>query len=339
MADINGVEIFAEGVWNGHNITQDVLKNIVDAFKSTKDFIKPSLKLGHNTEQSLLKNDGLPAAGWVSNVYIRGKKLLADFTDIPDKIFELIKRKAYRKVSVEIFSGYSFDGKTYPTLLGAVALLGADMPAVMTLSDIYDRYKLDSKNFASILNSDKIEITVFTKDVDSEEEKMIDKEQDKNNEDIDKKLSIFQKQLDETKAENDLLKKEFSSYKQESETKISLLEIQKQEAEIEKFSLNLQAESLASPSMLPIIKGLISASPSKSEFSIANKKFSVEDGIKELLKIAKETFSINKSEFTQNSKPKEGDELENKIEEYIKKNNVSYSTAYREVLKTHKAEK
>ena len=145
MPDIKGVEIFAEGTWNDFEITSDILKDIVSGFESTKSFIKPVLKLGHNKEQDLLKNDGLPAAGWVSNVYIQGKKLLGDFVDIPEKIYELIKKKAYRKVSIELCSGYSFDDKTYPYLLTAVALLGSDLPAVKTISDILGMYKTASQ--------------------------------------------------------------------------------------------------------------------------------------------------------------------------------------------------
>lgn len=338
MPELKNVEIFAEGTWNGNVITQDVLKNIVSAFQATKSYVKPVLKLGHNDEQELLKKDGLPAAGWVSNVYISGKKLLADFVDIPDKIYELIKRKAYRKVSVEIFNGYSFDGKTYPNLLGAVALLGADIPAVMTLSDIMDRYRLDPKTFSN--ETDKVDIKVFTKDL-VEEKEMPDKDKiDQKNADIEKRLLVFEKKFDEAQKEKDDLKKQFDEYKKKADEKISTLESQKTEAEIEKFALDLKSKELASPSMEPYIKAL-SGAVSKTEFSVGDKKLSFNQALEELLKLAKDTAKINKEEYTRKETDADknkgtADELENKIQEYIKENKCSYSTAYRAVVKSEK---
>ena len=336
MPDLKAVEIFGEGTWNGNKITESVLKDLVAGFEATKSFLKPVLKLGHNDEQSLLKQDGLPAAGWVENVYISGKKLLADFVDIPEKVYELIKKKAYRKVSVEIFCGYTFDGKTFPNLLGAVALLGADTPAVITLSDILGRYKLEAKNFAIDLGSNTIELKIFTKDLEEKEDSMSDKVTEKTqvNDDIEKKLSLFQKQFDEIKTENDRIKKDFDSYKSDSEKKISTLESQKTEAEIEKFALDLETKKLASPSMIPYIKAL--ASVQRSDFSIGDKKVSTNDAIAELLKLAKSVYAINKTENTQDEKPKDSEtdkDLEKKIQDYARDNKVSYGQAYREVMK------
>lgn len=334
MPELKNVEIFAEGTWNGNVITSEILKDIVSAFDATKGFVKPVLKLGHNQEQELLKKDGLPAAGWVSNVYISGKKLLADFIDIPDKIYELIKRRAYRKVSVEIFNGYSFDGKTYPNLLGAVALLGADMPAVMTLSDIMDRYKLDPKT----IGESKVEIKVFTKDV--EEEDMPEKTTEIKNDEIEKKLLSFQKIMDESKKENEDLKKEFNEYKKKSDAEISTLKSQKNEAEIEKFTLDLRSKELVSSSMEPYVKALAGA-VSKTEFTVADKKLSFNSALEELLKLAKETAKINKKEFTKQETEEDRtkdtkEKIEKEIKEYMKENKCDYGTAYRQVSKKNK---
>lgn len=336
MADLKGVEIFAEGVWNGNQINSDVLQNIVKGYEATKDFIKPVLKLGHNDSQDLLQKDGLPAAGWVSNLYIKGKKLFADFVDIPEKIFELIKKKAYRKVSVEIFNGYTFDGKDYPNLLGAVALLGADTPAVLTLNDILSRYKIDTKNFASDVNSAKIDIKIYSKDVEKEDFQMSDNQKtpqidNKATEELQKKLDHIEAELKKEQEKNDSIKKEFSS-------KIDLLEKEKEKAIVERFSANLKQEGLISPSMEPFLVHILSSSK-KLEFSINDKKYSTEDSIKELLKLAKETSKINKDEYTKHVEPPKtkedgGKELESKIEEYMQKNKVSYSKAYREILKS-----
>lgn len=343
MPDLKGVEIFAEGTWNGNSITGSVLTNIVHAFEATKTHIKPPLKLGHNPEQDLLRNDGLPAAGWVSNVYIQGKKLLADFVDIPQKVYELIKKKAYRKVSVEIFSGYTFNGKTYPSLLGAVALLGADTPAVMTLSDILGRYSLDVKNFTNDLQSDKIDIKIFTKYLE-EEDTMTDKVlsekeiSDRINAEVDKKLATFQVSLDKATKENEDLKTNFTKYKEDSEKKIVTLESQKTDAEIDKFTLDLKSKSLLSPSMSPYVKALV-GSTSKLEFSVGDKKITSQEAIEELLKLAKSVYSVNKEEKTEDLEVDQKNtikDFEKKIDEYMTTHKVSYSHAYRQIMKQSK---
>lgn len=339
MPEIKGVEIFAEGTWNGTVITNDVLKNIVFGFNKTKDFIKPVLKLGHGKEQELLKNDGLPAAGWVSNVYIQGKKLIADFVDIPEKIYDLIKKKAYRKVSIELCSGFTFDDKTYPYLLTAIALLGSDLPAVKTLSDILGMYKTASQNFTNDIKSNKLNVKIFTQDI--EEDQMTDKVlsekeiADRINAEVDKKLAAFKVTLDKTNQENEDLKKNFTAYKEDSEKKISTLEGQKTEIEIEKFTSDLQTKDLIAPSMTPFVKALVS-STSKLEFSVGDKKFTSQAALEELLKLAKATYSINKKENTEDVEPLKKDnqkEFETKINEYMALHKVDYSAAYRAVSK------
>ena len=82
LFSIKDVEIFSTGTWNGKEITEKDLDNIVDAFSKTKEVVRPFLKLGHDDNQKLIQNDGLPAAGWVENVRKVGGKLRADFVDI-----------------------------------------------------------------------------------------------------------------------------------------------------------------------------------------------------------------------------------------------------------------
>ena len=140
--DIKGVEIFAVGQWNGDEYTLKDLDQIVSSFEETKDYLKPYLKLGHSDDQQLLAEDSLPAAGWISNVYRKGSKLLADFCDMPSKIYDLVKKKAYARVSSEIFMNIKVNGKDYAKALKAVALLGGETPAVQTLEDIHALYAI-----------------------------------------------------------------------------------------------------------------------------------------------------------------------------------------------------
>lgn len=92
------------------------------------------LKFGHNGEQPL--TDGQPALGWVSRIYRQGKKLLADFTDVPSLVYDLIRAARYKYISIELGKDVKADTREIPWVLDAVALLGADQPAVGTLKDL-----------------------------------------------------------------------------------------------------------------------------------------------------------------------------------------------------------
>jgi len=155
--DINDVEIFASGVWNGDEFTDDDLDSIVQSFEETKDKLKPFLKIGHNEKQSLLAKDELPSAGIVDNVRRIGKKLLADFKNVPEKVFDVIKKKAFDKVSSELFVNINVSGKKYPLALKAVALLGGETPAVHDLESIGDLFSEEALAFRKDLDSKEYE--------------------------------------------------------------------------------------------------------------------------------------------------------------------------------------
>lgn len=138
--NIEGIEIFAAGTWNSDIYSISDLDKMVEAYNKTKTKVKPFLKLGHNKMQSLLEADGLPAAGWIDNLRRVGEKLVADFVGVPKAIYELIKAGSYRTVSSEIYWNFALDGEKYPYLLKAVAILGADIPAVSSLKDIMSLY-------------------------------------------------------------------------------------------------------------------------------------------------------------------------------------------------------
>lgn len=134
MPDLIGAEIFATGKWNDLEFSDDDIDDIVANFEALGDIHKVPLKLGHNDEQQV--TDGQPALGWVQKVYKQGNKLLADFVDMPNVIYDAIKQKLYRTVSVELLFNVNHDGSKYNHVLDAVALLGADHPAVNTLQDL-----------------------------------------------------------------------------------------------------------------------------------------------------------------------------------------------------------
>jgi hypothetical protein len=106
----------------------------VSSFETLGLSRKVPLKAGHNDHQPM--TDGQPALGWVSRVWREGTKLMADFVDMPDVIYSAIKKKLYKTVSVEVLRDVQAGTRKLPWVLDAVALLGADQPAVGTLKDL-----------------------------------------------------------------------------------------------------------------------------------------------------------------------------------------------------------
>lgn len=130
MATIRGVEILKPGTWNQTKFTKDHLQKIADNFQE-QDWEVP-VKLGHDPSPSA------PAYGWVRNIRVAGEKLVADFEDVPEKVFEMIKQKMFKNVSVEVFFNMERNKKRFDRALKAVALLGAQIPAVADLKPVTD---------------------------------------------------------------------------------------------------------------------------------------------------------------------------------------------------------
>lgn len=131
-------EIFSAGTWNGDEFTVADLEEIARNFETLKPLgLKPPLKFGHDDDQNLLgQDDGAPAIGWVDSLEVAGEKLIATFADVPELVAELIRANRYRRVSSEIYFRIKKDGKEIGKALKAVALLGADIPAVTNLQDL-----------------------------------------------------------------------------------------------------------------------------------------------------------------------------------------------------------
>jgi hypothetical protein len=101
---------------------------MVDAFDHVG--FSPPVKLGHDSKGSD------PAYGWVERIYRKGKTLYADLKDIPAEIYKKIKDRSYDHVSSEIFWNLERAGKKFSRVLKAVALLGAETPAVSGLAPL-----------------------------------------------------------------------------------------------------------------------------------------------------------------------------------------------------------
>ena len=131
---IDGVEIFKTGTHNGDAYTAQDLDDMVSAFGSL-DF-EPPVKAGHSEDKK-----GMPALGWVKNLRRAGERLVADFTDLPKIVYDAIKDKRYNRVSSEVYWNLDRGGKKYRRALKAVALLGAEIPAVANLKPLHEMFE------------------------------------------------------------------------------------------------------------------------------------------------------------------------------------------------------
>jgi hypothetical protein len=171
--NLEGVEIFSTGTWNGDKYETKDLNAMVDNFDETG--FQPPLKLGHNEEQPEML-DGAPALGYVDKIYVEGSKLLANFVSLPKKVYEAIKRGNYKRVSSEIYWNYKSNGMTLDRVLKAVALLGSEIPAVTNLESISGLYNKDAE-FKYYLEKEKeIMDTIITNEVSVKEFKALQDE-------------------------------------------------------------------------------------------------------------------------------------------------------------------
>lgn len=138
LRKIEGVEIFRAGKWNGDDYTIADLDEMARAFSDIGYSVPLKLSQAAGTSAH---DEGGPAYGWVSRVYRMGDVLKADFKDIPSWLFSAITEDhAYDQVSAEVYWNLQRNDKTYKRALKAVALLGAETPAVSGLKPIRDAY-------------------------------------------------------------------------------------------------------------------------------------------------------------------------------------------------------
>lgn len=350
LKSIKGVEVFAEGTWNGDTYSTRDLEEMVKAFNETSKTLRPPLKLGHSDNQTLLQQDGLPAAGWIGSLYVKGKKLLADFVDIPNKIYDLLEKGGYKKVSSEIYWNMDLAGNVYPRFLGAVSLLGADMPAVSTLSDILSLYTVEDgqKRKPYEFDGSSLSIKPYTfnsknyrieesqrmpteKELQLEAELKLAKEKLLEAEKLEKQYKI-----DLTAKDSELEK--HAQFKKEAEAKALATARELASEKLNREIEGLQSEKLVTPAMKEYVREFLSED--KKEYSVKlkdkdEKKFTKVALFKEILKLHAAGSSVNLDEDSEagrvENKNKE-DELDVKINQYAKEHKVSYAQAYKTIM-------
>lgn len=203
-------EIFAVGRWNKAWVfSASDLDQIVATFGALAAEHRVPLKFGHNDKQPL--TDGQPALGWVTQVWRKGEKLMARFEHVPDTIVNLIKQKSYRHVSVELdVDVQDRHGRKHKYVLSAVALLGADRPAVSTLADL-DTFVDDS---ASLFTASHREVFSAISGNRSKEDDMTPEEL---RVEIDKSMRPLNDKITALEGDNVKLKEENARFKASAE--------------------------------------------------------------------------------------------------------------------------
>jgi hypothetical protein len=140
---IDGVEIFAVGRWKGNKTVDvtpadlDAMVNSFNELNAVTEGFRPPLKLGHTEQQKFWGGkSGMPALGFVEKIWRVGDKILANFIDMPDALIDMVKRRLYNTVSIEMYSSIEHAGRKFSNVLSAVALLGAELPAVKGLQEL-----------------------------------------------------------------------------------------------------------------------------------------------------------------------------------------------------------
>lgn len=345
--DVAGVEVFAAGHWNGDTYSTADLDAMVKSFNEAGAELKPYLKLGHAKGQSLVASDELPAAGWVTNLRRVGNKLVADFTGVPKRIYQLLKARAYRRVSSEIFVNLKLGEKVYPYALKAVALLGGETPAVSTLQDVMALYA--ACGAAKAYSAEDADVREYDYTPHREENDMEPKDKriaelEAENKDLrEGKLKEFSAKVEKLSAENKDLTSKLTvetARADKAEGEVAVFASKAEAAEINKHIDQLIADKKVAPAQREAVYAMLKAAKDG-----ATKKFSVggkEQGLDEIVKAffaAAPKLDVNTETESDNGTSQEAGSAGKaaRAKEYAAKNKVSFEDALIEVDKQDQA--
>ncbi len=132
------LEIFSAGQHHGEHFSETDLDRMAEA--SRQCGFEVPLRLAAGDGDALLKPEGAPSFGWLTNVRREGSRLVADAVGVPRKLAQAIARGGYKKIATQIFSNYESNGRRWPKVLRGVTLLGGQMPRVGSLADLEKLY-------------------------------------------------------------------------------------------------------------------------------------------------------------------------------------------------------
>lgn len=355
-------DIFSVGTWNGDKYTHSDLENMVENFdmlNEADNFRVPfKIDLFKDAKPKKERHGGQPAVGWITSLKKVGNKLIAHIENIPKVIKELIDNKAYKQVSSEVLFNVKHKGKILKRVLSGVALLGIELPAVENLNEFGELYDLELDD-VEFLKTYIVEGMPESGKNKKEEEEMELKEMQKKVEDLQSKISHYEKDAETNSEVIKVLKAE----KEETEKKYKEIEKASQELtskkkaeEIENFIKKQKEEGR----ILPAHESMIQLVMENLE-DVKTVKFAKEDKIVDIsvLKIfenyieslpkiidfkVKSQKGDNKEVKEFQAKPVEeaGSEKEQKLDfltqKYMKEHEgekIDYQTALLEISKEH----
>jgi len=343
---IDGVEVFSAGTWNGDEYTPADLDQMVDAFENHKHHLAPFLKISHDEDQKLIKaEEGLPALGVAKRLYRDGDKLKADLVDIPEKVATLVEKKAYRKVSSEVYWNVKIADKKYRYMLGAIALLGAETPGVGNLSDILALYGLKNvgeiKSYADAQSDARIYSFDNTTDTQGDDRMNLEEQL------AAEKAKTAALEAEKTKFASDLKAEKERADKAEAdkieaEKKVFATENEKRQIALEKEVEGMISEKLMTPAMKPYALALLGDEPKGEKktysFKVADKdvEHSKTEIVKELCKLFKAKADVNLEERStagETGKQGEGDLTVAEVEKYAAEKKMEFRAAYTALAK------
>lgn len=334
--DVDAVEIFMTGTWNGIKYNEDDIEDMIKAFNEgviSRDGVP--LKLGHTDKQKMLQSDGLPAAGWVKGLRRHGAKLVADFKSIPRVIKELIASKAYRNVSIEVYHDYKDPllNKLFRRVLCGVALLGADLPAVKGLAGFNNFYTADDGSELSLMTF-SVQDGEIKRDPDNgitddttDPEDSINKEDTKMDEKLTEKMQAditsLTEQVTSLTAERDAAKAEVDAYKGQveaykaQETKAAELA---KDAEINAFIEQLVTDGKVLPAQRDVFAQVL-----RTAEDVDAKKTEL-NGLPKVIEFKEKSEHMEPTK-TEDTETETGVDLHKKAVKYAADNKVSFEEA------------
>lgn len=140
---IRGVQLFAPGEHNGDTYSEADIDEMIAASKLVG--FRPALKIGHTKDAP-----GDPAFGWVENLRKVGGKLVGDLVGLHESVYKAVKEGLYDRVSAEVFWGLKRGGRVFKRALKAVALLGAEVPAIPGLVPLHKMEFVATTDYGSV---------------------------------------------------------------------------------------------------------------------------------------------------------------------------------------------
>ena len=316
--NLENIEIFSEGEWKGDTYNHTDLEEIVNNFELLKDEIKPNIHIGHDRG---LEHDGQPALGWITKLTIKGIKLLADLNDVPEIVYNAIKKKLYSRVSSEILWGvkHTKSNKRYGKVLTGVAIIGAsnNIPAVRTLQDL--------AVFTDI---------TYTKvyDFNIKEGIIHDIGGDKMSEE----LKQYKEDLENANKKAELAAQEAKEYKEK---------LEKMEAQKLEDSKNRETENIKKYCEDQIKAGKLAPAASEIILQDIDKKIYTEDNkfsfsFSQIKDILEKQYTIDMNEqtrYTNNEDKADNidDVINKKVNEHMKSQKMTYTEAMKDLLATN----